>query len=99
MVFELALGHIKAGKKAERTGWNGKGMFVVYQRGYPDGVEINKNTSEALGIPEGTVERFRPYLLMRTAQGDFVPWVASQTDILANDWVVREPCPAFPMPW
>ena len=27
-----------------------------------------------------------PYIYMSTAQGDFVPWLASQTDILANDW-------------
>lgn len=28
-----------------------------------------------------------PYLAMRTAQGDFIPWLASQTDILADDWI------------
>lgn len=27
-----------------------------------------------------------PYIFMRTAQGDFVPWLASQTDLLADDW-------------
>lgn len=26
------------------------------------------------------------YLMMFTAQGDFVPWLASQTDVLAEDW-------------
>jgi len=39
-------------------------------------------------MPEGTVCRFLPYLMMRTAQGDFVPWLASQTDILADDWML-----------
>ena len=29
-----------------------------------------------------------PYIYMRTAQGDLVPWVASQTDLLAEDWFV-----------
>ena len=84
--FSEALHRVKAGKHIQREGWNGKGMFVVYQKGYPDGIPINKNTAEATGEPEGTVHRFLPYLMMRTAQGDFVPWLASQTDILASDW-------------
>ena len=84
--FSEALRRAKGGKRIQREGWNGKGMFVVYQRGYPDGIPINKNTAEALGEPEGTVHRFLPYLMMRTAQAEFVPWLASQTDILAEDW-------------
>lgn len=64
-------------------------MFIALQRGYPDGIPINKNTSDALGLQEGTVCRFLPYLVMRTAQGDFVPWLASQTDILADDWRIE----------
>jgi len=27
-----------------------------------------------------------PYIYMRTACGNFVPWLASQTDVLADDW-------------
>lgn len=77
---------IKAGARISRTGWNGAGMFVVYQAGYPDGIAINANTAQATGLDEGTVCRFRPYLMMFTAQGDFVPWVISQTDALADDW-------------
>ncbi|KKK70327.1 hypothetical protein LCGC14_2925120 [marine sediment metagenome] len=29
-----------------------------------------------------------PYVFMKTAQGDLVPWLCSQTDLLANDWEV-----------
>lgn len=29
-----------------------------------------------------------PFIYMRTAQGEFVPWLASQTDLLAEDWEV-----------
>ena len=86
--FEEALVWAKRGKKIARVGWNGKNMFVVIQKGYPDGIAINANTAEATGIPEGTVCRFRPYLMMKTAQDDFVPWVISQTDALADDWYV-----------
>lgn len=32
-----------------------------------------------------------PYLYMRTVQGDLVPWLASQTDILAEDWIFWNP--------
>jgi hypothetical protein len=86
--FSYALASLKLGHRLSREGWNGKGMFVVHQKGYPDGIAINKNTAEATGIPEGTVCAFRPYLMMRTVDGEFVPWVASQTDILAEDWNV-----------
>ncbi len=72
--------------RVRRAGWNGKGMYLVYQAGYPDGIPINKNTSDATGIPEGTVCKFMPYIMMCTAQGDFVPWLCSQTDLLAEDW-------------
>lgn len=30
----------------------------------------------------------RPYLFMKTADGDLIPWVASQSDLLAHDWAV-----------
>ena len=86
MDFGQALTAIKAGSRITRDGWNGRGMFVVYQAGYPDGIPINANTATATGIPQGTVCRFRPYLMMRTVDGDFVPWLASQTDLLADDW-------------
>jgi hypothetical protein len=85
--FSQALIDVRGGKKIWREGWNGHGMFVVYQKGYPNGININANTAEATGIPEGTRMTFLPYLMFKTAQGDFVPWVASQTDLLATDWV------------
>lgn len=77
-------------KRVRRAGWNGKGMYLVYQAGYPDGIPINKNTSEATGIAEDTVCKFHPYVMMCTAQGDFVPWLCSQTDLLATDWEIAE---------
>lgn len=84
--FDKALRRLKEGDKVARFGWNGKGMYIVLQAGYPEGIPINRNTAEATELPEGTVMRFLPYIMMYTAQGDFVPWVASQTDLLAEDW-------------
>lgn len=80
MNFSEALVALKDGKKISRSGWNGKG--------YPDGIPINANTAEATGIPQGTVCRFLPYVMMKTADGAFVPWLASQADILCEDWAL-----------
>ena len=40
-----------------------------------------------LQIPDAHSKMSLPYIFMKTAQGDQVPWLASQTDILAHDWV------------
>lgn len=81
-----AVGEMRHGLKVQRAGWNGKGMYLVYQKGYPDGIPINQNTAEATGIPKGTVCKFLPYVMMFTAQDSFVPWLCSQSDLLAADW-------------
>jgi len=71
--FGVALELAKMGKKIARLGWNGKGMWVEYV-----GIEGQMFKDRPL----------RPYLMMATAQGDYVSWVASQTDLLAEDWVI-----------
>lgn len=81
-----AVKSMKAGTRVTRPGWNGKGMYLAFQKGYPDGIPINSNTAEATGQPQGTMLRFQPYVMMRTADGSFVPWLCSQTDLLAEDW-------------
>ncbi len=86
MNFGDALIALKQGKRVSRQGWNGKGMWLAYQAGYPDGIPINANTAKATGMAEGTVCKFLPYIMMKTAGGEFVPWLASQTDVLAEDW-------------
>lgn len=92
MEFPQALDYQKhtpyTGAKINRSGWNGTGMFVCLQTGYPDGIVISKNTADATGLPEGSEVRFLPYLMFKTARGDFVPWVASQTDLLENYWEI-----------
>lgn len=87
MSFGDAIDRLKTGQRMARTGWNGKNMYLAYQPAYPDGIPINYNTAKATGQPEGTICRFLPYIMMRTADGSFVPWLASQTDILSEDWV------------
>lgn len=90
MSFGLAIEAAKKGKKIARAGWNGKGMYVIYRTGYPDGIPCNKNTADAVGIPEGTLFKVRPYLQMKCVDDTFQMWLASQSDILADDWYIVE---------
>ena len=42
----------------------------------------------ALQVPDANSKMTLPYIYMSTVQGDLVPWLASQTDMLATDWQV-----------
>lgn len=88
--FSFALAELKVGYKMCRRGWNGKGMYVVLKPGYMDGIEANEITRRVHGFEVGTRIVVRPYLEMYTADHQLVPWVASQTDILADDWCYYE---------
>ena len=90
MTFGIAIEAMKMGHKVARRGWNGKGMWVVYRTGYPEGIPCNKNTADAVGIPEGTLFKVRPYLQMKCVDDSFQMWLASQSDILAEDWMIVE---------
>ena len=81
--FSGALIALKQGHRVCRDGWNGKGMFLFLVQGST----FNVNRPPLLGIyPEGTEVKYHAHIDMKTAQGDVVPWVASQTDLLADDW-------------
>lgn len=85
MDFGKALELIKQGKKVSRAGWNGKGMFVFLV----PGSTFKVSRAPLLGIyPEGTEINYHAHIDMKTADGKIVPWLASQTDVLADDWGV-----------
>lgn len=85
MNFGTALDMLKEGNKVAREGWNGKGMFLFLVSGST--FEVNR--PPLLGIyPEGTVINYHAHVDMRTATGEIVPWLCSQTDMLAEDWVL-----------
>ena len=86
--FSDILKHIKSGAKVARNGWNGKGMFVVYQKGYPQGIPCNEQTAKAWGLQPGDLFKCEPYLQIRMANGSHAMWVPSINDILAEDWYV-----------
>lgn len=87
MNFGAALQALKNGQKVAREGWNGKGMFLFLV----PGSVFKVNRAPLLGIyPEGTEITYRPHIDMKTVDGEIVPWVASQTDLLADDWCIVE---------
>lgn len=80
LTFGLALEELKRGEKVARKGWNGKGMWLVLvPTGFYD-VGVSKTTDKIDGL--------LPWVGMKTADNKFVPWLPSQTDLLAEDWAV-----------
>jgi hypothetical protein len=86
--FSTALEAVKDGKRIEREGWNGKGMYLALVDG---GYEVfdMPNVMAYQAINHYGL-RLLPWIGMKTADDGFVPWLASQTDLLASDWHVLE---------
>jgi len=86
--FPTALDHIKNGpperRKWAREGWNGTGMFIFLVQGSQ--FEVNRAPLNEI-YPEGTVIDYRPHIDMKTANGQIVPWIASQSDLIEEDWI------------
>ena len=79
MDFGQALTELKNGNRVKRKGWNGDGIFL------------------ALQVPDKNSKMTQPYIYIDTlglktnnpnAPKGRVPWLASQTDMLAEDWEV-----------
>lgn len=68
---------IRDGKKVQRSKWNGKGMHL----------ELVWNGKFQRPYKSYEVE---PFVALYTAQGTWVPWTCSQSDLLADDWEVVE---------
>ena len=88
LTFGQALEQLKDGDAVARDGWNGKGMFLLLVPG-SQGLTVEEGRPLAkAGIPIGTRFDYLPHIDLWTAQGAFVPWFASQADLLAEDWCV-----------
>ncbi len=81
MNFGEAIKSLEEGNSVSRSGWNGKGIFIKLQ------------------VPDAHSKMTRPYIFIDTtglqtdnedAPKSLVPWLASQTDILADDWKTLE---------
>lgn len=83
MDFGDAIRAMKDGKRVSREGWNGKGMFLFLV----NGSTFTVNREPLLSIMgEGTQIQYHAHIDMKTAQGYVVPWLASQSDMLSDDW-------------
>ena len=85
--FSWALDRLKEGKKVCRTGWNGKGMFLTLQEGSTVVGTMMRNKPAKDFYGDGEV-KICPHIDMKAADGSYVVgWLASQTDMLADDWM------------
>lgn len=85
--FGTAVEALKQGARVAREGWNGKGMFLYYvpENKYP---ASRNEHGTMIGMFKDDMVPYGAYIAMKTAQNNVVPWLASQTDVLAEDWQI-----------
>ncbi len=91
--FGDAINFLKAGKKVARKGWNGKGMFLVLCPGSEVPADhMRVKPVKKFYQQEGRVSVIiAPHIDLKAADGTYVTgWLASQTDMLADDWFTVE---------
>ena len=87
MDFGDAIRAMKSGKRVSREVWNGKGMFLFLV----SGSTFTVNREPLLSIMgDGTQVQYHAHIDMKTDQGYVVPWLASQADMLSDDWGIVE---------
>lgn len=94
LTFGLALEALKMGKKVARAGWNGKGMWlslsgVVAMPADVPAESFWSSNNRQYALDNGGSAKVLPCITMKTATGEILMgWLASQTDMLADDWQV-----------
>ncbi len=97
--FGKALEYLKEGRAVTRHGWNGKGQKIWMERGLLDMDEFKGLPPLLLsGVPTSLFDAagdgivtVAPYLCILTSNGVIQKgWLASQTDMLAEDWMLTE---------
>ncbi|WP_136678641.1 DUF2829 domain-containing protein [Neptunomonas sp. XY-337] len=89
MTFGDALVMLKQGCRVARSGWNGKGMWLILVPGSPSVKPVAGTPYSNAGVTEPT--NINPHIDMYTATGEMQPgWLASQTDMLAEDWTLLD---------
>ena len=81
MPFGLAIEALKRGEKVARGGWNGKGMWLSLAS------EWNAKLGNGISLPSDWAG-YNDFIAMYTADKKLVPWLASQADVLAEDWSI-----------
>ena len=94
MNFGKAIEALKEGKLVARDGWNGKGMFVMKQIPAEIGLDIIprmqsvQQSAKDILIDRGTTIKYENQMLIIKLDGTADSWVASSSDIFAEDWVI-----------
>ena len=95
LTFGQAIDAMKLGKKVARKGWNGKGMWLCIP--LVDGPKeipatgIWGKPNAEYAEQNGDTVKVMPFITMKAADGSIVMgWLASQTDMLAEDWMIVE---------
>ncbi len=95
MNFGQALEALKDGERVSRQGWNGKGMFLYFVPGSIVAFEDLRGPAKNAAIAatkiengeQGSSRHICGHIDMKAADGSLVVgWLASQTDMLADDW-------------
>lgn len=85
LTFGDAIYLLKQGKAVARAGWNGKNMYLILIAGTTVQHSINAHYGD-IADPVPVLDA----IYMKTALGELVPWLASQTDLLAEDYCIIE---------
>lgn len=104
MDFGYAIKALKEGKLVTRDGWNGKGMYLKLIQGWPidtfmcpmmnDGYFSGTDMGHG---PQKKAGQLLNHIMLKTSgdseywgegYSDFIPWTPSQSDILAEDWII-----------
>lgn len=94
MDFGVAIRAMKDGHRVTRQGWNGKGMWIALTPGSSFAAACAKEGHAAFHRAKEMEDRHKsinllPHIDMRAADGSMVVgWLASQTDMLAEDWMI-----------
>jgi len=78
--FGDAVQALKNGKKTARSKWNNRNTWVI----------LTKIYTHTLIEQGGVNTNYLPFITLKTKDEEFMPWVATQCDILAEDWEILE---------
>lgn len=92
--FGWAIHQLKSGRRVRRTGWNGKGMFLfLLPAGTVPKTAIHDPKLRAVidaEIPGDTFEALGSIRMFTADKKILTGWLASQTDMLSEDWEAIE---------
>jgi len=82
--FDEVIVGLKQKRRYARSGWNGKNMFIFLVPGSV--FKVNQEPLLSI-LGENTEVQYHSHIDLKAANGEIVPWLCSQTDALAEDWV------------